>query len=299
MPRPTKPTQQPPGVRHFGLGDVVVTALNDGMLGGEMFNFFDFVSNLPKGEAEALHRAAFRAVPPRLTVNAFLVHQADRLVLVDGGCGAVMGPTVGRLAANLAAVGVRPEDVSTILATHLHPDHVGGLVDGSGTAVFPNAELVVHAADATYWADDTVLAQATEEQDRQFVLLSRATLAAYRGRTRTVTGGEALPGITAVPAPGHTPGHTGWLIASGSETLLIWGDIVHLPGVQFAHPEAGMVFDVDGAQAIATRQRIFDMAATDRLRVAGMHLDFPSFGHVVRDGSAYAFIAEPWSSDLL
>lgn len=296
MPHPQKPSLQPPGVHHFAIGHVVVTALNDGMIGDATFNFFNLVTNLPKDAAEALHRAAFRAVPPRLAVNAFLLHLADRIVLVDGGCGDAMGPTVGRLAANLAAMGVGPDDIGTILATHLHPDHVGGLVDGSGRATFPNAELVVHAADATYWSDDTVLAQATDEQDRQFVLLARATLAAYRDRTRTVTGGQVLPGVTAVPAPGHTPGHTGWLVASGSETLLIWGDIVHLPGVQFAHPEAGMVFDVDGAQAIATRKRIMDMTATDRLRVAGMHLDFPCFGHVVRAGSSYAFVPEVWAA---
>ncbi len=298
MPKPTRPTSQPPGIHHFALGDIVVTALNDGMLGDDSFNFFDVVTNLPKSEAEALHRAAFRTLPPRLAVNAFLLHLSDKLVIVDSGCGANMGPTLGRLASNLAAVGVKPEDIDTILVTHLHPDHVGGLVDATGQAVFPNAELVVHAADASYWSDDKVLAQADNEQDKQFVLLSRATLTAYRNRTRTVTNDEALPAITAIPAPGHTPGHTGWLLASGSDTLLIWGDVVHLPGVQFAHPEAGMAFDVDGAQAIATRRRLMDMAATDRLRVTGMHLDFPGFGHVIRAGNAYAFVPEVWTASV-
>jgi glyoxylase-like metal-dependent hydrolase (beta-lactamase superfamily II) len=298
MAQPPRPTRQPPGVYHFGLSDIVVTALNDGMLGGSMFDFFDFVTNVPKDAAAALHQAAFRAVPPWLVVNAFLLHLADRLVLIDGGCGQVFGPTLGRLPANLAAIGVGPEDIDTILVTHLHPDHVGGLVDASGQAVFPRAELVMHEAESAYWSDEKVLAQAPEGQEKQSVLLSLATLAAYRDRTRTITGGEVLPGITAVPEPGHTPGHTGWLIASGGDALLIWGDIVHLPGVQFAHPEAGMAFDVDGAQAFATRRRIMDMGATDRLRVAGMHLDFPGFGHVVRAGSGYAFIPEVWRSSL-
>lgn len=298
MPKPTRPTHQSPGIYHFALGNVVVTALNDGMLGDDSFNVFDVVTNLPKSEAEALHRATFRAVPPRLAVNAFLLHLSDKLVLVDSGCGTNMGPTLGRLAGNLAAIGVKPEDIDSILVTHLHPDHVGGLVDGTGNAVFSNAELVVHAADATYWSDDKVLAEAASDQDKQFVLLARATLGAYRNRTRTVTNGEALPGITAMPAPGHTPGHTGWLLASGNDTLLIWGDIVHLPGIQFAHPEAGMAFDVDGTQAIATRRRLMDMAATDRLRVTGMHLDFPGFGHVVRAGNAYAFVPEVWTASL-
>jgi glyoxylase-like metal-dependent hydrolase (beta-lactamase superfamily II) len=298
MPSQTRPTQQPPGVHHLAIGDVVVTALNDGMLGDDNFNFFDVVTNLPKSEAERLHHAAFRRVPPRLVVNTFLLHLPDRLVLVDGGCGAAMGPTLGRLAGNLAAAGVRPEDIDNILVTHLHPDHVGGLVDAAGQAVFPNAELILHQADATYWSDDAVLAQAPEGMEKQFVLLSRTTLAAYRDRTRPITDGDPLAGITAVPAPGHTPGHTGWLIASGGDALLIWGDIVHLPGIQFAHPEAGMAFDVDGAQAIATRRRIMDMAATERLRVAGMHMDFPGFGHVVRAGNAYAFVPEVWTADV-
>lgn len=296
MPKPTRPAKQPPGVYHFQLGDAVVTALNDGMLGDDTFNFFDAVTNLPKSEAEALHRATFRALTPRLAVNAFLLHLSDKLVLVDGGCGASMGPTLGHLVGNLATIGVKPHDIDTILVTHLHPDHVGGLVDGSGHAVFSNAELVLHAADATYWSDEKLLTQAPNEQHRQSVLLSRATLAAYRDRTRTVTSGEALPGVIAIPVPGHTPGHTGWLIASAGDTLLIWGDIVHLPGIQFAHPEAGMAFDVDGAQAIASRRRIMDMAATDRLRVTGMHLDFPGFGHLVRAGGAYAFVPEVWTA---
>ena len=285
-----RPERQPPGVHHLTIGDTVVTALNDGMFEGA----FDWLTGLALAEAEAMHRASFRAVPPRLAVNMFLLHTPSQLVLVDAGCGGAMGPGMGALTANLAALGIAPGDVDTVLSTHLHPDHVGGLVDGEGRAVFPNAELVVHAAEPRFWGDDAVLSNASD-QDRQFIGLARATLAAYGNRTRAITDGEVLPGITAVPEPGHTPGHTGWLIASGGDSLLIWGDIVHMPGVQFSRPEVGMGFDVDGAQAIATRRRIMDMAATDRLRVAGMHLDFPAFGHVVRAGPGYAFVPEVWT----
>jgi Metallo-beta-lactamase superfamily len=211
MPHPKQPTRQTPGVHHFAFGDIVVTALNDGMLGAPMLDFFDFVTNVPRREAEAMHRAAFLAVPPRLAVNCYLVYLADRLVLIDGGCGAVFGPSLGRLAGNLAALGVKPADIDTVLVTHLHPDHVGGLVDAGGQAVFPNAELVVHAVESAYWSDPAVLAAAPEGQEKQAVRLSLATIAAYRDRTRSVTGGEVLGGVTAVPAPGHTPGHTGWL----------------------------------------------------------------------------------------
>lgn len=285
-----RPARQAPGVHHRQVGEVLVTALNDGMLDAS----FNWLTHIDPAEPPALHAAGFRAVPPRITINAFLMHLGERLVLVDSGCGGAMGPALGRLAENLAAMGVAPEAIDTVLLTHLHPDHVGGLVDAAGTALLANAELVVHAAEPPFWRDDAVLAQAAE-QERGFIQLARAVLDAYRGRVRLVASGEVLPGVSAVPEPGHTPGHTGWLVASGSEQLLIWGDIVHMSGVQFARPGAGMGFDIDGAQAIATRQRIMDMAATDRLAVAGMHLDFPAFGHVACAGDGYAFIQAVWT----
>ena len=289
MPASSRPDRQPAGVHHHSVGDIVVSALNDGVFEGS----FEWLVGVPPAEATALHHARFRTVPPRVTVNAFLLRLADRLVLVDGGCGSAMGADMGRLAANLAAAGAALGDVDVVLATHLHPDHVGGLVDADGRAVFPNAELVVHEAEPRFWNDDAALARASDA-NLEFAGIARATLAAYGNRLRPISGGEVLPGVTVVPEPGHTPGHSGWLVASGGEALLIWGDIVHLPGVQFARPEVGIGFDVDGTQAIATRQRIMDMAATDRLLVAGMHLDFPAFGHVARAGDGYAFVPEVW-----
>ncbi len=154
MTLPSRPDRQPAGVHHLAVGDLVATALNDGQFDGA----FDWLVGVEAAEAAKLHQASFRAVPPRVTVNAFLVHLADRLVLVDGGCGGAMGPDMGRLAANLTAIGVAPGDVDAVLATHLHPDHVGGLVDGEGRAVFPNAELVVHEAEPRFWGDAAVLA---------------------------------------------------------------------------------------------------------------------------------------------
>lgn len=291
MPRPTPPATQTPGVHHKRIGDVIVTAINDGMFEGA----FGMLSNFPAAEAEALHKAAFRAIPPRLAINCFLIQTGSRLILVDSGFGGAIGSLAGHLADDLLAMGVAPADIDTVLCTHLHPDHVGGLVDDAGAAVFPNAELVVHTADHRFWGDEATLAGATTDQDRGFVQLARATIAAYADRTRLLTNGEALPGISILPEPGHTPGHSGWLIASGGESLLIWGDIVHMPGVQFARPDAGLGFDVDGAAAIETRKRVMDMTATDRLMVAGMHLDFPCFGHVARASDGYAFIPDVWT----
>ena len=294
MTQTPHPSRQAPGIHHKAVGDILVTALTDGMFEGS----FAMLAAFETGTAEQMHRDRFRAIPPKLAVNSFLIQTEDRTILVDSGCGGVFGPALGNLAGNLAALGIKPGDVDTVLCTHLHPDHVGGLVDGAGKSVFPNAELVVHADDHKYWGDDATLAGATTDQDKGFIQLARTTIAAYADRTKLLTAGEAISGISIMPEPGHTPGHSGWLIASGGASLLIWGDIVHMPGIQFARPEAGMGFDIDGAQAIATRQRIMDMVTADRLMVAGMHLDFPCFGHVAKAQSGYVFVPDVWTPDL-
>jgi glyoxylase-like metal-dependent hydrolase (beta-lactamase superfamily II) len=294
MTQTPRPSHQVPGIHHKAVGDMLVTALNDGMFEGS----FAMLEGFDANSAEALHRERFRAIPPRLAVNSFLIQTAARTILVDSGCGGVFGPDMGKLAGNLAALGVKPGDIDTILCTHLHPDHVGGIVDGQGKAVFPHAELVVHADDHRFWGDDATLSGATTEDMKGYVALARSAMAAYADRTKLLTGGEALSGISIVPEPGHTPGHSGWLIASGDASLLIWGDIVHMPGVQFAHPEAGMGFDIDANLARATRRRIMDMATADRTMVAGMHLDFPCFGHVAKAAEGYAFVPDVWTPTI-
>jgi glyoxylase-like metal-dependent hydrolase (beta-lactamase superfamily II) len=289
MTKPAHPTHQPPGLYHHAVGDMVVTALNDGAFEAA----FAYLTHIPEADATALHQANFRRIPPWITVNNFLVQTPSRLILVDAGCGSAMGPGLGALDVNLKALGVDASDIDTVLATHLHPDHIGGLVDGAGKALFPNAELVAHETDVAFWGAAETLAQAND-QTRGYVVLAQSVLTAYGDRLKTLKTGEALPGISIVPEPGHTPGHSGWMFSSGNETLLIWGDIVHMPGVQFTRPGVGLGFDVDGDQAIATRKRIMDMVTTDRLAVAGMHLDFPCFGHVAKASEGYAFIPEVW-----
>jgi glyoxylase-like metal-dependent hydrolase (beta-lactamase superfamily II) len=193
---------------------------------------------------------------------------------------------------------VAPASVDTLLITHAHVDHVNGLLDDAGGALFPNADLFLHEAEAGFWLNKDVQAKAPEAMQMYFGIAQRA-LAPYAARTTLIKdGAEVLPGVTAVFLPGHTPGHTGFRIASGDATLLIWGDIVHLPGIQFSQPRVGMVFDADSEQAYQTRLRILDMVATDRVMIAGMHLDFPTFGHVEKRGDGYAFIPGVWTIAL-
>ena len=288
------PAQQIPGVYHRRIGDIVVTAVSDGVLQGSL----QVLQNIATPEAERLLTAAFRPLPRFTSINTFLVRGGGRTALIDTGSGTSMGPTVGRLPANLQAAGVAPASIEAVLLTHVHPDHSNGLVDDAGALWFPNAELVVHEAEMTYWHDDAAMARADEQGRERNFLAARRQLAPYRERTRLIGGGEVFPGVTAVPLPGHTPGHTGYRIASGGDSLLIWGDIIHVPEIQVPRPEVTLAFDVDPAQAAATRRRTFEMVATDRLLFAGMHVHFPGFAHLARHGDGYALIPEPWMQTL-
>lgn len=243
-------------------------------------------------------QAAFRPVPRRTAVNAFLLRGGGRRVLVDAGCGPAK-PSVGRLAANLAAAGLAPEQVDAVVMTHLHPDHWGGLTDAAGRAVFPRAELLLHEAEHAFWHDDAAMAREPDPARRKlFFEGARAHLAPYRGRITLHRGGALLPGVTAIPLPGHTPGHCGVMVASGGESLLIWGDVVHVPELQVPRPEVTMAVDVDPELAVATRRRVFEQVAADRQAVAGMHLHFPGLAHLAREGAGYRLVPDAWSLDL-
>ena len=265
------------------IGDIAVTALSDGVLAAPL----DVVLGVERAEVERL-AGRKPGEPLPIAVNAFLLERAGKWALVDTGSGNTMGPTLGKLPQNLRAVGVAPERIETIFLTHLHPDHSNGLVDDTGKAIYPNAEVVLHETEAAFWLDRDEASGATERIRRNIAKTKVAT-APYRARMRTVRDGEAVPGISALLLAGHTPGHTGWLIQSGKDSLLIWGDLVHLAAIQIARPDTGLVYDVDPQAACATRRRMFDRVAADKLAVAGAHLDFPGFGTIVRKGSGFAF----------
>lgn len=286
------PEQQIPGVYHRRVGDIVVTAVSDGYLQLER----QMTRNLDPADLQAALRAGFRD-ELIFSVNTFLIRTGTRTALVDTGSGDYLGSTVGHVIRNLAAAGVTPGDIDTVILTHMHPDHSAGLTDReTGEPLYPNAELVVHENEPKHWYDDAQLAKAPELYQYLHFQITREQVTPYLDRMRTFTHEEAevLPGVTAMPLRGHTPGHSGYLIESKGERLLIWGDIIHIPEVQFARPEVTVTPDLDPDTAAASRRRILDIAATERLLVTGMHIHYPGFGHVAKENGVFRFHPEAW-----
>ncbi len=267
------------------VGEFTVTAVSDGVL----YSNHDVILGVDKDVSARLTGVPY-GQPLPLDVNSFLIRHRGKLILSDAGSGHTMQPTLGKLPQNLRAIGADPAAIDIIMLTHLHSDHSLGLIDQEGRAVFPNAELIVHETEAAFWLDRTLQDNDPERITRNSKA-QRAVTAPYRGRIRRIKDGEVLPGITAMLRPGHTPGHTNWLIQSGGERILIWGDIVHLAAVQLARPEARLIYDVDSDMAAATRQRVLDWVASERLVVAGAHLGFPGFGTVRRSGDRFTIEA--------
>ena len=286
-------SNQVAGIYRTRVGTIEVTAILDG---GVEFGV-DLFATAPKAEVEALQRGAFQAPGPiKAYVNGFVIRNGRSTILVDTGAGNAMGDTLGKLLRNLSAAGVKPFEINEIHLTHAHIDHVSGLVDASGHELFPNARIRIHADELAFWFDDAMQAKAPDGMKGLFAA-ARKSLKPYKDKLRidTFKGGDDLGnGITTVALPGHTPGHTGFRVSQGSEQLLIWGDIVHAPLLQFAHPDWSIAFDVDKDAALRTRSKILEEVASDRIRVAGMHHVFPAFGHVAKAGTGYEFVPQIW-----
>ena len=263
------------------VGDLIITAVSDGYLHASL----DFLSNIDPTDASRMQENAGVKDYTSIHINCYLVRGGGRTVLIDAGAGGFK-QWGGRLKANLPLAGVQPSEIDTILLTHAHPDHVGGLLGASGEIIFPNAELVVHQREVAFWQDDGNLSRAPERARGNF-LVARQVFDGYRDRLRTFDAGEVLPGMTAVPLPGHTDGHTGYRLESGSQNLLVWGDIVHFPQIQIPRPDVSIAFDQDAHLAADTRSRLLDLVASDRLLIAGMHLSDLGFARIKRTGNSY------------
>ena len=271
------------------VGEFTVTAVSDGVL----YSNHDVVLGIDKDDSARLTGVPY-GQPLPLDVNSFLIRHNGKLILSDAGTGQGLQPVqqnLGKLPDNLRAIGVEPAAIDIVALTHLHSDHSMGLLDEAGRKVFPNAELMLHEVEAAFWLDRT-LQPGDSERIVGNSKKQRALTAPYRDRIRRIKDGEVLPGITAMLRPGHTPGHTNWLLQSGGDRLLIWGDIVHVAAVQVPRLDAALIFDVDPDLARATRRQVFDWVADERLTVAGAHLPFPGFGRLERAGQGFQYRSE-------
>jgi glyoxylase-like metal-dependent hydrolase (beta-lactamase superfamily II) len=268
-----------PGVR---VGDIDVEALSDGILDTSV----DLVIGMDRALAEKLVGESDKGTF-FIPVNNFLIRRGSKTIMIDAGAGNTMRPTLGKLPANLRAAGIDPASITHIVMTHLHPDHANGLVDDAGNPHYPNAEIVVHQTEVDFWTRPDVAND--EDRVKGNRTRTRTNLKPYLERIRRVRDGEEFSGFTPILAPGHTPGHTCWLLTSGSSGLMAFGDVVHFSAIQISHPEAAVTYDLDKDLAVKSRKRILDMAATDRFAIAGAHVNAPGLGHIVRKGTSFAF----------
>ncbi len=281
---------QVPGYYRMPLGHFEITALYDGAIQLDT----QLLHNAKPTDLNRLLARMFVGNPKMQTaVNAYLINTGAHLVLVDTGASQQFGPTLGYVLQNMQAAGYRPEQVDTVIITHMHADHMGGLNDQDGKPLFPKATVWVSQADNDYWLSEKVAADAPKERQPYFQM-ARDIAAPYQatGQWQTFTKGSVIvPGILAVTANGHTPGHTAYAVESQGRKLLIWGDIVHAHAVQFARPGVSIEFDVDQQQAIATRKALMKEMAAGKTLVAGMHLPFPGIGHVRAEAKeSYAWV---------
>ncbi len=271
------------------IGDLTITAVSDGYLHAS----FDFLANIDPADAARMQENAGITDHTSIHINCYLVRSSGHTILIDAGAGGFK-QWGGRLKTNLLLAGIHPSEIDAILLTHAHPDHVGGLMDASGTAAFPNAELVAHHREVAFWQDDGNLSRAPDRARGNF-LVARQAFDGYRDRLRTFEDGEVFPGITALPLPGHTAGHTGYRLDSGGASLLVWGDIVHFPQIQIPRPDVSIAFDQDAHLAADTRSRLLGCVAAEQLLIAGMHLNDLGFARIKRSGGSYDVTYAEWA----
>ncbi len=276
-----------PGFFRMMLGDFEVTALSDGTVELPV----DKLLHGAPGQVEKALAKSFLKTPLETSVNAYVINTGAKLVMIDTGAGGLFGPTLGNLVASLKASGYQPEQVDEIYITHLHGDHVGGLIKG-GAALFPNATVRVDKHDADFWLSQANMDKAPAEAKGFFqgAMMSIAPYTAAQHFKPFDTNAELVPGIKASASYGHTPGHTNYVVESKGQKLVLVGDLIHVGAVQFDAPGVTIQFDTDSKAAAAQRQKAFDAAAKEGALVGAAHIQFPGLGHLRKEGKSYQWV---------
>jgi glyoxylase-like metal-dependent hydrolase (beta-lactamase superfamily II) len=289
--------KQAPAIYRYKIGSYQLTALYDGIWYRPITD--KFIRNAPFAEVEHALDAAFMPHDKLATpFTALVVNTGGKLILIDTGTGGQISPSAGELRANLVAAGIDPAAVDAIVISHFHPDHINGIKDKDNNLIFPNAEIMVPAPEWAFWMDDANLNAAPADLKPTFLNQRRIFTDIKKQVTQYQPGKEVVPGIVTLPAPGHTPGHTVFAIHSGDQSLLVLSDTAQHPAVFARHPNWQAAFDVDGPAAVATRKKIFDRAAADRMLITGYHFPFPACGHLIKTATGYEHVPVEWQTTL-
>ena len=272
-------------ISEIAVGSLKVVALRD----GELF--------LPSGALVNLSEQDLKTISndenSRLAysnVNAYLVQSKDQNLLIDSGCRDLFGPTCGFVQEALKEAGLVPNDITDIFLTHLHPDHIAGTINTDGTAVFENATLKVLDKEYNFWSSQDF--DETEVNGADWANLAKAVLNAYKDCLETLSfDSDIASGVSSVSIPGHTPGHSGFRVDDGNESLIQMGDILHVPNLQLINPNVATVFDIDPEAALKSRKGVLDMVSTDKMLCTSGHMLDQKFGHLEKKGTGYNFIA--------
>jgi len=285
--------QQAPGFYRYKVGDIEVTAINDGFATRPIEGFIRN-AELPQVQ-QALQNGFLPSNQISIPFNTLVLNRGGRITLIDTGNGNSGAPTTGFWMQNFRAAGFDPARVDAVVISHFHGDHINGLRLKDGTAVFPNAEVLVPAAEWAFWMDDARMGQVPEPMRGGFLAARRVFGPMAKDVKQYAPDQEIVPGVTSVAAPGHTPGHTVFVVSSGNGRLMVMSDTTNHPALFVRNPDWSAVFDMDADQARATRHKMLDMAATERAQVAFYHAPFPATGFIARESNGYRLVPVQWT----
>ncbi|MBR1148714.1 MBL fold metallo-hydrolase [Bradyrhizobium sp. AUGA SZCCT0431] len=295
--------KQTAGWYRYKIGSIEVTVATDGVNRFKMAE--DHVTNIKKDVVNAALAEVFMEKDMMTTpYNPIAINTGSKLAIIDTGTGESnykkSNGTAGQFVTNLAAAGIDRNAVDVVIISHYHGDHMNGLLMDDNSLTYPNAEILVPAREHQYWMDDGEMSRAPKGRiEGVFKNARRVFTPEALKRVRTYEGGkEVIPGVTAQGTPGHSPGHSSFVIASGSDSVYVQSDVTHVPFLFVRHPDWHVFYDQDPAMAEATRRKVYDMLAADRMRVQGFHYPFPSLAHVEKHGSGYREIPVMWNPNI-
>jgi glyoxylase-like metal-dependent hydrolase (beta-lactamase superfamily II) len=289
--------KQAPSIYRYRVGEMELTAIYDGVWYRPIDEKFIRKANyadVQRAMSDAFMPAEKLATP----FTMLLVNTGKKLILLDTGTGGQVASTAGAFSQNLIAAGIDPKTIDQIVISHFHPDHINGIKTKDNDLIFPNAEIMVPAAEWAFWSDDANMRAAPDGLKIVFHNVRRIFNDIAKDVTHYEPGKVVAPGVETVAAPGHTPGHTVFAIQSGKDAMMVLSDTTQHPALFARNPEWEPQFDIDGAAAVTTRKKLLDRVAADRMLVTGYHFPFPACGHIVKTATGYEHVPLLWNTAI-